>query len=121
MFAAQQRPIVDWFFGTYYCAKLSHTFSKGYGRYLVGEFVVVKQAYGEGHVGTPVKIDCSIAMSQTIVDQLRTRKSALTVAELAEILSMGTRTIYAGVKAGRTSSIQIMGTVRLDLCNIANS
>lgn len=55
----------------------------------------------------------------TIVEQLRTRNSALSVAELAKLLSIGSRTIYAGIKAGRIPSIRILGTVRLDPQQIA--
>ena len=56
----------------------------------------------------------------TLIEQLRTRNSALSVPELAELLSMGTRTIYTGIKAGRIPSIRILGTVRLDPQQIAN-
>lgn len=55
----------------------------------------------------------------TIVEQLCTRKSALSVAELAKLLSIGSRTSYAGIQAGRIPSIRILGTVRLDPQQIA--
>ena len=61
----------------------------------------------------------AIGIHVTIVEQLRIRKSALSVAELAKLLSMGTRTIYAGIKSGRIPSIRILGTVRLDPQQIA--
>lgn len=55
----------------------------------------------------------------TLIEQLRSRKSALSVTELAKLLSMGKRTLYCGIQAGRIPSIHVLGTVRLDPQQIA--
>ena len=49
-----------------------------------------------------------------LIESLRRRKTMLSVADLAEMLQMGRRTIYSGIKAGRIPSVRICGTVRID-------
>lgn len=51
---------------------------------------------------------------QSIREVLVRKKSLLTAAELAELLSFTTTTIYEGVKAGRIPSIRLLNSIRFD-------
>jgi excisionase family DNA binding protein len=47
-------------------------------------------------------------------------RSAISVTDLAEILSMGRNTIYVMVRAGRIPSMRIGSTLRIDPAEVAN-
>jgi len=57
---------------------------------------------------------------ETIASCLRGRRKALTVAELAETLSVSTKSIYKLAKSGRIPYFRIGGSIRFDPVTIAN-
>ena len=55
----------------------------------------------------------------TIIDRLKSIERALTVSELAALLSMSQRTIYQHAAAGRIPALRIGGAVRFDPSEVA--
>ena len=53
-------------------------------------------------------------LSESIVDIVARRKKALTVPELAQILSVSSRTLYEMCTDGRMPCLRIGSTIRLD-------
>jgi excisionase family DNA binding protein len=57
---------------------------------------------------------------KTIVEQIRESKSALTVPELATILSLGKRTVYDQIDSGSLRAYKIGTSLRLDPATTAD-
>jgi excisionase family DNA binding protein len=50
----------------------------------------------------------------TLIEQIAERETAMTVPQLAKILSISSRSIYEHVAEGRLACIRIGSTIRLD-------
>ena len=57
---------------------------------------------------------------QSILDVLRKRRKALSVADAADMLSLSPKSIYALVKQKRLPALRIGASVRLDPFHLAN-
>ena len=58
-------------------------------------------------------------MIVSITDQLRSKKRLMTPDEVADLLAISPKTIYARVKAGTIPAIRIGASIRFDPADIA--
>ncbi len=56
----------------------------------------------------------------TLVEQLRARKKALTVEELADLLGIGVRTLYKECEDGRIPFFRVRTSIRFDAHQVAD-
>lgn len=55
----------------------------------------------------------------SIIEKIETKENALTVEELATIVSQSPKTLYKAVKTGRLPAYRIGGSIRLDPHDVA--
>ena len=56
----------------------------------------------------------------SIIETLRSKRSAMSVSEVASILGVGSRTLYTKVKAGKLPALNVFGSIRLDPAEVAD-
>ena len=61
----------------------------------------------------------AVLACMSIIEMIRNKENALTVDELASVMSQSPKTLYKAIKAGRLPAYRIGGSIRLDPHEVA--
>jgi excisionase family DNA binding protein len=79
--------------------------------------LLINEGNYRGNLGRPHSSE--ILARMTLVEQLRARKKALTVEELADLLGIAVRTLYKEVEDGHVPFFRVRTSIRFDAHQVA--